>query len=87
MKDASKLNAFEWRVLDMLLAGDHPVLVQLRKQCAAASVVARRFTGVGFFVDISVDQHLAEPVIGRRSFRFGDIYAEGPQLPDGGGGS
>src|SRR4051812_30492151 len=53
------LNALETAVLDMLLAGDHPVLACLREQRAAATIVSRSFSGVGFFVDFAVPDSAA----------------------------
>jgi hypothetical protein len=52
--DSVRLRPFEIRVLDMLLAGDHPVLAVLREQLASCWVVDRYWTGVGFFTTLRV---------------------------------
>ncbi len=56
--DASANNAgdalrpLERAVVDMLLAGDHPLLRSLRHQYEDATVRGRTFTGVGFWLDL-----------------------------------
>lgn len=67
------LTAFEQAVLDMLLAGDHPVLIALRAQAARACLVAREMTGAGFYCDFEVpsDVSLVTPA----HFELGDVDA------------
>ena len=45
----------EETALELLLAGDDPVLAALRRQLSTATVVERDFTGVGFFATFAVD--------------------------------
>ena len=40
--------------MGMLLAGEHPALAVLRDQLAAAEVIEREFSGVGFFTHFRV---------------------------------
>jgi len=50
------MQILEWerKVVEALLAGDDPILETLRNQWAGAEVSARKYTGVGFFVDFIV---------------------------------
>lgn len=48
------LTRFERAVLDAFLAGEEPLLAQLRAQAAACSVAARRHGGVGSFIELHV---------------------------------
>ena len=45
----------EQTALDLLLAGDESDLEALRGQLSAATVLSRKFTGVGFFTTFAVD--------------------------------
>ena len=68
------LNDFERAVLDMLLDGDHPVLVVLRAQAEKSRLSSREYTGVGFFCDFDVlpDVPALET---ERDFHIGDVIA------------
>ena len=48
------LNDLERAVLDMLLDGDHPVLVMLRAQAEKSRLSSREYTGVGFYSNFDV---------------------------------
>ncbi len=47
---------FEREVMEMLLAGENPVLAILREQFAASDVVNCEFTGAGFYTTFSVPE-------------------------------
>ena len=51
------LTPLERKVMEMILAGDHPVLDVLRSQLSACHVLERTFTGVGFFTKFHVPPH------------------------------
>lgn len=57
------------------LAGDHPVLANLRDQFAGAHVTSREFTGVGFWTDIQPGPN-AVPLPGGRNLEILDVWAE-----------
>jgi len=69
------LNALEQRVMEMLLAGDDPVLRILRQQFHSANVVARELSGVGFFTKFSVPPAI-QRVKERKLSHLGDVKAE-----------
>ena len=48
------IEPIESRVMQMLLAGDHPTLKTLRQQFDRSCVADRDFTGVGFFTSFQV---------------------------------
>lgn len=52
MDETKTLTQFERDVVDWILRGDASFLEVLRQQVTAASVSAREFTGVGFYVDL-----------------------------------
>jgi hypothetical protein len=54
----------ERQIMDLLLQGDHPVLTVLQQQYAAAKIVNRKFSGVGFFLHFEVPENvpLVEPL-------------------------
>jgi hypothetical protein len=70
---AADLEPLEAAVLDLLLAGDHPVLAALRDQLAGATVKGRQHTGVGFFTDFSPAKDAVPAPV--RKLRFGDVQA------------
>ena len=74
---------FEKELMDLLLAGDHPVLAVLRQQYAAAKVGRREFTGVGFWSDFEVPE--SAPLVEPPNFAAGsvDIQLEGVHLGAG----
>ncbi len=73
----------EHKIMNLLLEGDHPTLIVLRKQYAAAQVSSREFTGVGFIIHYAVppDQPLAQPA----NFAGGNVDIQLENLPYGAG--
>jgi hypothetical protein len=72
---ARRLNDFERRALDKLLAGDHPLLTRLRRQLAAAEVAEWESTPTGFVTRLAVpekESRLEHP----RPFQILDVYGE-----------
>jgi hypothetical protein len=53
------LSILESEALGLLLAGDLPVLKQLRDQVTHIIAVKRTFTAVGFFVDFELAENIA----------------------------
>ena len=74
----------ERSVIEMLLAGNHPVLEALRRQFQVSSVTKRELTGCGFFTYFAVDR-TAVASIDQESFRIGDVDATIPGLQHGAG--
>lgn len=72
----------ERAVMEMLLAGEHPVLRLLRAQFEHARVVRREFTGVGFFTHFEIPEDFPR-VPGRASFELDDVHADVPELTMG----
>jgi hypothetical protein len=60
--------------MDGLLAGDDPVLASLRRQFAEATVVQRKFTGVGFFTDFTLDA--SAPRVTPSNFELDGLFLE-----------
>jgi len=79
----SDLEPLEAAVLEMLLAGEHPVLAALRAQLAGATVKSRDFSGVGFFTEFALGPHAVPTPV--RSLRFGDVVATVTGLKYGAG--
>jgi hypothetical protein len=52
------LTPLEDAVMRLLLAGDDPTRVTLRRQLEVATVVSRELTGVGFFTNLAVPDSL-----------------------------
>ncbi len=69
------LNEMESRALEMLLAGDNNELAVFRTQLNDATVASRKFTGVGFFTQLSVPAELPR-VKNRPGLVISDLYAE-----------
>lgn len=63
------LNSLEQAAIEMLVAGDHPVLGALRKQLTTCNLVEREITGTGFIASLSVDRS-APPA----PFRMRDVW-------------
>jgi hypothetical protein len=70
-------------LMPRLLAGDAPVLRQLREQYQHASVTGIVLTGAGFFVDFSVPAQL--PPIAPANLVGGDARLELSDVPNGAG--
>jgi hypothetical protein len=81
---ADNMQQFTQQVLQMLLAGDDPVLAILRSQLEVAKRRPPEYTGVGFFIDFDVPQE-ATRLPGNPSFAFGDVIAEMEGLQHGAG--
>jgi hypothetical protein len=79
-----KLEQLERRVMEMLLAGNDPILNILRDQYSVARVVKHELTGVGFFVTFAVPPEAAR-LDGEKSLHFGDVKAEIDGLQHGAG--
>jgi len=78
------LTEFEQAVLEKLLAGDHPVLAELRAQAQSAQLASREYTGSGFFLSFNVTRDAARPA-SEGDFYFGDVNAVVEGLQDGAG--
>lgn len=65
----------ERHALEMLLAGEDPLLEVLRVQLAEAAVIERWFSGVGFFTYLSVPEVIPRAENCPRKV-IGDVYAE-----------
>jgi hypothetical protein len=72
----------ERAVLEKLLAGEHPLLEQLRKQLPFCRVSRRELTGVGFYTHFDVGN---APVDVDVNVRFGDVHADLEGMVDGAG--
>ena len=75
------LSSFERAVLDAFLAGDDPVLAQLRTQATVCTVAGRKHTGVGAFTDLAVPgsvQRVSPPAL-----TFGDVDINVPGVESG----
>lgn len=70
-----QFDAFESAVMTKALAGDHPVLANLRAQFAGALASSRTFTGVGFWVDIEPAPD-AVPLPNAKNLEVLDVYAD-----------
>ena len=60
--------------MEMLLAGDDPVLEGLRNQYLNFKVKSRRFTGAGFYTSYRIPTGIPS-VAGGRNFDFSDVSA------------
>lgn len=65
MQSFKLLTPLERRVMEMMLAGDHPVLNLLKRQLDASHVLERTFTGVGFFTKFHVPPEMPRIKAGR----------------------
>jgi len=72
----------ERAVLAKLLAGEHPLLNQLRSQLRSCRIVRREMTGHGFYTHFSVGDAPAPLDV---KVSFGDVVAEIDGMPDGAG--
>jgi hypothetical protein len=63
----------ETRAIEMLLSGENATIEQLRLQWGLSAIKHRKFTGVGFFTDFEVPQHIARTWLA--SFEIGDVAA------------
>lgn len=79
-----ELTELERGVMELLLAGDDPILKVLREQYRHAEVVSRDETGAGFYVHFSVASQATRLDPGK-SLHFGDVKAEIEGLQYGAG--
>ncbi|GEM_PF-1108651 len=70
-----ELSTLERAAMDMLLAGDRPVLQLLRHQYARCGVARREETGVGVFVRFLLPGDI-QPLPGNPSFVIDDVSAD-----------
>jgi hypothetical protein len=81
MDGPGPLSALERRVLTALLRGEGEALAALRAQLAAASVLSRTHSGVGFMTRLTVPDSV--PVTGPGAApRLRPVQALHPQLPE-----
>jgi len=78
----SGLEDLEQEVMSRLLQGEDEVLAILRQQYAGANVRKREMTAVGSFTYFEVKDD-APRVLKGKTFSFGDVAAELPQLKNG----
>ena len=78
----NELTELERAVLERLLAGDHPLLEQLREQFPVCRVSRRDQTGVGFYTYLDVGE---APAANDAKARFGDVLAEIEGMTHGAG--
>lgn len=71
------LTDFEIRAIQMMLAGDDPVLRILRKQYAHAIIESKEYTGHGFYIYFDIPEFV-ERLPGKQNFTFGDIEGRSP---------
>ena len=69
------MDHMERKALDMLLAGEDPLLEVLRAQLASVAVIERDFSGVGFHTSLSVPDGVPRAENCPRKV-IGDVYAE-----------
>ncbi len=77
-----ELTQLERAVLEKLLAGEHPLLEQLREQLPVCHVSRREQTGVGFYTYFNVGD---APGADDANVRFGDVLAEIEGMAHGAG--
>jgi hypothetical protein len=78
-------NELERQVLEKLLAGNHPVIQNLRRQLSGIQVVKRELTGTGFITSFHVQTSLITPSLQAICFKFGDVIADVENLEHGAG--
>jgi hypothetical protein len=74
---------FELSLMNLILQGEHPVLTILRQQFAAAKIVSRNFSGVGFFTDFEVPD--TAPLVEPSHFAAGNVDIQLENLRYGAG--
>jgi hypothetical protein len=78
------LNRFESAVLAKLLAGDYPLLAELRYQTERARLAFREHTGAGFYCTFEMPPDVP-PLQNHQDFHFGDVNATIEGLKHGAG--
>lgn len=79
MKNA--LSTIEKSVLEKMLDGNFPLLIQLQQQLELCTVEKREFTGFGFYTALTIPQNI--PRIAGLDIKFGDVIGCIPGLPSG----
>lgn len=74
----------ERKVMEMLLAGDDPVLQILREQYRMAEAIEREKTGVGFHVTFTITPGVRR-LDDKKSLHFGDVKGDIEGLEFGAG--
>ncbi len=87
--DILEINSLEDAVLRKLLVGDDNILGELRLQLAHATIISRKMTGAGFYLNFSIAEDLGQitakvPNV-KSSFCFGDVDAQIDGLQNGAG--
>jgi len=77
-----EIEPIERQVIQMLLAGPHPILEALRQQLAHCVVVEREFTGLGFFTTFEIQGWIPR-LKSRRRIVIGDVCADVDDLDYG----
>ena len=78
------LNKFENAVLAKLLAGDHPLLADLRSQAERVRLASREYTGAGLYCTFEAPPDM--PLLAQHlDFHFGDVDAKIDGLKYGAG--
>lgn len=80
----NEMTELESKVMELLLQGEDSALHLLREQLRTSKVIAREFTGVGFFTKFEVPED-AKKIEGYKSFKFGDVEATIAGLKHGAG--
>ena len=80
----TEFSKIEKAVLEKLIEGSIPLLIELRKQFDVCTVKDREFTGHGFFADLSVPEETQKKV--GLNLVLGDVLGEDiPELQRGAG--
>jgi hypothetical protein len=77
-----ELTELERAVLNKLLEGNHPLLMQLRKDLSICRVSRREMTGAGFYTHFDAG---VAPTASNSKLRFGDVVAEIDGMTHGAG--
>ena len=76
-------SVIEHAVLEKMLDGSFPLLIQLQHQLELCIVKKREFTDFGFYTTLTVPQSI--PRIARLDIKFGDVIGYIPELSEGAG--
>jgi len=77
-----KLSDFELAVMEKILQGTHPVLIEIKRQFNSCVVKNRELTGIGFYLYFAVSDSLLDVAI---DLQFGDVIADIDGLENGAG--
>lgn len=83
--ELQSLNGLEQAVLELLLAGDHPVLARLRRQLPTCRVKGREMTGHGFYARLVVDRAIGGELVPTERMWIRDVGGEILGLQHGAG--